>query len=206
VVKPVDSLVADFAKAGANIITFHPEAKQHVHRTIGLIHDCGCKAGTAFNPATSLQWLDHVMENIDLVLIMSVNPGFGGQAFITRALVKLAEARQRIRAPISGWRSIAVSRQGMRTRSLAMGPTHSSRYGDLRGRELRSRDRGAAHRDRAAQRTGRCHGLLNASAPVAFDVDGTLVDSASDLAASTNAMLDELGYDSPYRRMEGQPC
>ena len=95
-VTPVDPIVADFAKAGANIITFHPEASQHIDRTIGLIHDCGCRAGLAFNPATPLQWLDHVLDKLDLVLIMSVNPGFGGQPFITHALAKLAEARRRI--------------------------------------------------------------------------------------------------------------
>ena len=95
-VTPVDPIVADFAKAGANIITFHPEASQHIDRTIGLIHDCGCRAGLAFNPATPLQWLDHVLDKLDLVLIMSVNPGFGGQPFITHALAKLMEARRRI--------------------------------------------------------------------------------------------------------------
>ena len=95
-VTPVDPIVADFAKAGANIITFHPEASQHIDRTIGLIHDCGCRAGLAFNPATPLQWLDHVLDKLDVVLIMSVNPGFGGQPFITHALAKLAEARRRI--------------------------------------------------------------------------------------------------------------
>src|SRR5438094_5796242 len=97
-VTPVDPIVADFAKAGANIITFHPEASQHIDRTIGLIHDCGCRAGLAFNPATPLQWLDHVLDKLDLVLIMSVNPGFGGQSFIPEALNKLALARSRIDA------------------------------------------------------------------------------------------------------------
>jgi ribulose-phosphate 3-epimerase len=97
-VKPVDRIVPDFAKAGAAIITFHPEASEHVDRTIGLIHDCGCKAGLAFNPATPLNWLDHVIDKLDLVLIMSVNPGFGGQSFIPQALSKLAAARARIDA------------------------------------------------------------------------------------------------------------
>jgi len=97
-VKPVDRIVPDFAKAGAAIITFHPEASEHIDRTIGLIHDCGCKAGLALNPATPLVWLDHVLEKLDLVLIMSVNPGFGGQSFITEALVKLKLARTRIDA------------------------------------------------------------------------------------------------------------
>jgi ribulose-phosphate 3-epimerase len=95
-VKPVDRIVPDFAKAGAAIISFHPEASEHVDRTIGLIHDCGCKAGLVLNPATPLDWLDHVLDKLDLVLIMSVNPGFGGQSFITEALTKLKLARGRI--------------------------------------------------------------------------------------------------------------
>jgi ribulose-phosphate 3-epimerase len=97
-VTPVDSLVPMFAKAGANIITFHPEASQHVDRTLALIRDHGCKAGLVFNPATPLGWMDHVMEKLDIVLLMSVNPGFGGQSFITEALNKLADARARIDA------------------------------------------------------------------------------------------------------------
>ncbi len=97
-VKPVDRIIPDFAKAGASIISFHPEASEHVDRTIGLIHEQGCKAGLVFNPATPLDWLDHTLQKLDLVLIMSVNPGFGGQQFIPEALVKLAEARRRIDA------------------------------------------------------------------------------------------------------------
>jgi len=97
-VKPVDRIVPDFAKAGASIISFHPEASEHIDRTIGLIHDCGCKAGLVFNPATPLGWLDHVLDKLDLVLIMSVNPGFGGQSFIAEALAKLRLARARIDA------------------------------------------------------------------------------------------------------------
>jgi ribulose-phosphate 3-epimerase len=97
-VKPVDRIIPDFAKAGAAIISFHPEASEHVDRTIGLIHDCGCKAGLALNPATPLVWLDHVLDKLDLVLVMSVNPGFGGQSFITEALPKLKLARARIDA------------------------------------------------------------------------------------------------------------
>jgi len=95
-VRPVDRLVPDFAKAGANIISFHPEASDHVDRTIGLIHESGCKAGLVFNPATPLDYLDDVLHKLDLVLIMSVNPGFGGQEFIPRALDKLKLARARI--------------------------------------------------------------------------------------------------------------
>ena len=93
-VKPVDRIIPDFAQAGANIISFHPEASEHVDRTIGLIHDHGVKAGLVFNPATPLDWLMHVIDKLDLVLIMSVNPGFGGQAFIPHALDKLRAARK----------------------------------------------------------------------------------------------------------------
>jgi ribulose-phosphate 3-epimerase len=97
-VKPVDRIVPDFAKAGANIISFHPEASEHVDRTLSLIRECGCKAGLVFNPATPLDYLDHVMERLDLILIMSVNPGFGGQKFIPEALNKIKAARARIDA------------------------------------------------------------------------------------------------------------
>lgn len=97
-VRPVDRLVPDFAKAGANLISVHPEATDHLDRTLGLIRDHGCQAGVVLNPATSTAWLDHVMHKIDLVLVMSVNPGFGGQSFIPHALVKLADVRKRIDA------------------------------------------------------------------------------------------------------------
>jgi ribulose-phosphate 3-epimerase len=97
-VRPVDRIIPDFARAGASIISFHPEASEHVDRTIGLIHECGCKAGLVFNPATPLSWLDHTLPLLDLVLIMSVNPGFGGQKFIPGALAKLGEVRRRIDA------------------------------------------------------------------------------------------------------------
>jgi len=97
-VRPVDRIVPDFARAGASIISFHPEASEHVDRTIGLIHEQGCKAGLVFNPATPLSWLDHTLAKLDLVLIMSVNPGFGGQQFIPGALEKIAEVRRRIDA------------------------------------------------------------------------------------------------------------
>jgi ribulose-phosphate 3-epimerase len=95
-VKPVDRIIPDFAKAGANIITFHPEASDHIDRSLQLIRDNGCKAGLVFNPATPLSYLDHVMDKVDMILIMSVNPGFGGQSFIPQALKKIAEARRRI--------------------------------------------------------------------------------------------------------------
>jgi ribulose-phosphate 3-epimerase len=95
-VEPVDRIVPDFAKAGANIISFHPEASRHIDRTIGLIKEQGCQAGLVFNPATPLSYLDHVLDKLDLVLIMSVNPGFGGQKFIPEALAKLRAVRKRI--------------------------------------------------------------------------------------------------------------
>ncbi|MHA6205080.1 ribulose-phosphate 3-epimerase [Dyella soli] len=95
-VRPVDRIVPDFAKAGASLISFHPEASEHVDRTIGLIKDSGCQAGLVFNPATPLSWLDYVMDKLDLILLMSVNPGFGGQKFIPSALDKLREVRRRI--------------------------------------------------------------------------------------------------------------
>ena len=95
-VEPVDALIPLFAAAGANLISFHPEASRHVDRTLGMIRECGCRAGLALNPATPLSWLDHVMDRLDLVLLMSVNPGFGGQSFLPSSLAKLAEARRRI--------------------------------------------------------------------------------------------------------------
>ncbi len=97
-VKPVDRIVPDFAKAGANLISFHPEASEHVDRTIALIKECGCRAGLVLNPATSLSYLDHVLPQLDLVLLMSVNPGFGGQKFIPYTLEKLRQVRRRIEA------------------------------------------------------------------------------------------------------------
>ena len=95
-VDPVDRIIPDFANAGASYITFHPEASRHVHRTIGLIREHGCKAGLVFNPATPLTWLEHIISELDMVLIMSVNPGFGGQEFIESSLEKLRQAREMI--------------------------------------------------------------------------------------------------------------
>jgi len=97
-VKPVDRMVPDFAKAGANVITFHPEASEHVDRSLSLIRESGCQAGLVFNPATSLDYLDYVMDKIDVILLMSVNPGFGGQKFIPATMGKLRQARARIDA------------------------------------------------------------------------------------------------------------
>jgi ribulose-phosphate 3-epimerase len=97
-IKPVDALVPDFAKAGATYITFHPEASEHIDRTIALIRELGCKPGLVFNPATPLDFLDYTLDKLDMVLLMSVNPGFGGQAFIPGVLPKIAEVRKRVRA------------------------------------------------------------------------------------------------------------
>ena len=97
-VEPVDAIIPLFAKAGANIITFHPEASKHVDRTLSMIRELGCKAGLVLNPATSIEWLDHVMDKLDIVLLMSVNPGFGGQKFIPSTLAKLQQVRARIDA------------------------------------------------------------------------------------------------------------
>jgi ribulose-phosphate 3-epimerase len=108
-VSPVDRIIPDFARAGANIISFHPEASEHVDRTVGLIHDSGCKAGLVLNPATPLSCLDHILYKLDLVLVMSVNPGFGGQQFIPHALEKVREARRRIDA---GGREILLEVDG----------------------------------------------------------------------------------------------
>jgi len=95
-VKPVDRIIPDFAKAGASYITFHPEASDHVDRSLGLVRDSGCKTGLVFNPATSLSYLEHVMDKIDMILLMSVNPGFGGQSFIPATLEKLRQVRKLI--------------------------------------------------------------------------------------------------------------
>ncbi len=95
-IKPVDRIIPEFAEAGASYITFHPEASEHIDRSLQLVRDCGCKSGLVFNPATPLQYLEHVLDKIDMVLLMSVNPGFGGQSFIPSALAKLKQARQLI--------------------------------------------------------------------------------------------------------------
>jgi ribulose-phosphate 3-epimerase len=97
-VEPVDRIIPDFAKAGANIITFHPEASKHIDRSLSMVRDLGCKSGLVFNPATPLSYLDYVMDKVDMVLLMSVNPGFGGQKFIPSTLQKLKQARARIDA------------------------------------------------------------------------------------------------------------
>lgn len=112
-VEPVDAIIPQFAKAGANIITFHPEASRHPDRTLSLIKEHGCQAGLVFNPATSLEWMDYVMDKLDIVLLMSVNPGFGGQKFIPGTLPKLAQARRKIDAWVNnGGQRIALEVDG----------------------------------------------------------------------------------------------
>jgi ribulose-phosphate 3-epimerase len=112
-VRPVDRIVVDFAKAGANIITFHPEASDHVDRSLSLIRDNGCLAGLVLNPATPLNYLDHVMDRLDMILLMSVNPGFGGQSFITSTLPKLRQVRARIDAHVAaGGKPVALEVDG----------------------------------------------------------------------------------------------
>jgi ribulose-phosphate 3-epimerase len=112
-VEPVDALVPQFAKAGANVITFHPEASRHVDRTLALIRDHGCKAGLVFNPATPLGWMDHVMDKLDIVLLMSVNPGYGGQSFIASTFPKIRTLRERINHHLAhGGQPIALEVDG----------------------------------------------------------------------------------------------
>ena len=112
-VEPVDSLIPLFAKAGANVITFHPEASKHVDRSLALIRDQGCQAGLVFNPATPLDWLAHVMTKVDIILLMSVNPGYGGQSFIPGTLDKLRQARALINAHVqAGGQPIALEVDG----------------------------------------------------------------------------------------------
>ena len=120
-VKPVDRMIPDFAKAGANVITFHPEASEHIDRSLGLIRDAGCQAGLVFNPATPLDWMDHVMDKLDVVLLMSVNPGFGGQKFIPETLNKLRAARAKLDAyeERSGRRILLEIDGGVKTDNIA---------------------------------------------------------------------------------------
>ncbi len=120
-VKPVDRIIPDFAKAGANVITFHPEASEHVDRSLALIREAGCQAGLVFNPATPLDYMDHVMDRLDVVLLMSVNPGFGGQKFIPETLNKLRLARQKIDAYVakSGRQILLEIDGGVKTDNIA---------------------------------------------------------------------------------------
>ncbi len=146
-VKPVDRIIPDFAKAGASYITFHPEASEHIDRTLGLIRECGCKSGLVFNPATPLHYLDHVLDKVDMVLLMSVNPGFGGQSFIPSTLPKIAQARAiidrsgRDDPARGGWRH-----QGRQHRGRGGGGRGHvrRRLGDLQREGLPGDDRGDA--------------------------------------------------------------
>jgi ribulose-phosphate 3-epimerase len=142
-VKPVDRIIPDFARAGASIISFHPEASEHVDRTLGLIHEVGCKAGLVFNPATPLAYLEHVIDKVDLVLLMSVNPGFGGQSFIPSALEKLAAARRRIDE--SGPRHLARGRRRREGRQHRGDRARRGRH--FRGGQRDLRRQGPARRD-----------------------------------------------------------
>jgi ribulose-phosphate 3-epimerase len=141
-VKPVDRIIPDFGRAGATYITFHPEASEHVDRTIGLIRESGAKPGLVFNPATPLDWLDHTLEKLDMVLLMSVNPGFAGQKFITSVLTKLEQVRSRIDASARGAPGDRRRREGRQhRRDCPRGCRHvRSGIGDLREPGLRDDD------------------------------------------------------------------
>ena len=130
-VEAVDEIVPLFAKAGANIITFHPEASRHVDRTLRLIRDCGCKAGLALNPATSLEYLHYELDNIDMVLLMSVNPGFGGQSFIPTTIGKLQECRSLLDSYARGFRTQGPSRSRRRRKEIEYPRNCSSRCGHI---------------------------------------------------------------------------
>ena len=149
-VKPVDRIVPDFAQAGATYITFHPEASEHVDRTIELIREHGCHPGLVFNPATPLDWLDHTIDKLDMVLLMSVNPGFGGQTFIPGTLPKIAQARARDRRERP--RDPARGRRRHQARQHRRGGGGRRRHlrrwlGDLRQRRLRGHDARDARAD-----------------------------------------------------------
>ena len=202
----MDRIVPDFARAGANIISFHPEASDHVDRTLGLIREHGCKAGLVLNPATPLAHLDHVLDKLDLILIMSVNPGFGGQQFIPEALKKLTAVRERVRAAgreiwieVDGGIKVeniaAAARAGADTFVAGSAIFGSKNYqatiAAMRAELARSRRLSVAEESLTFP--------LRVKA-VMIDLDGTLLDSIPDLAAAANGMLRELGRRRARRR------
>ncbi len=185
-VSPVDRIVPDFAKAGAGIISFHPEATQHVDRTIGLIHECGCKAGLVFNPATPLNYLDHVLDKLDLVLIMSVNPGFGGQQFHTRSAGQTVRGAQTHRRDgpryLAGGRRRGQGRQYWR-QSRAPAPTRLSRVRRFLAPATTGRPSPRCARRSNNGPAGDAIFPARIEA-VMVDLDGTLIDTAPDPCAS----------------------
>ena len=206
-VEPVDELVPMFAKAGADYISFHPEASRHVHRTLSLIREQGCKAGLVFNPATPLSLMDHVMDKIDLVLLMSVNPGFGGQSFIPSTLAAARGARPDRRLdPGRRPADSAAGRRRGQDRQHRRDPPRRRRHlrgrlGHLRQARLPRHHQVHARADRAGREPVRLslgNNAMTAFRAALLDLDGTLLDSIPDLAWAANAMRVELGM-APLR-------
>ncbi len=211
-VKPVDRIIPDFAKAGATYITFHPEASEHVDRSLQLIRNEGCKSGLVFNPATPLSYLEHVLDKVDMVLLMSVNPGFGGQSFIPGTLDKLRQARKMIdasgrdiRLEIDGGVKVDNIREirGGRGRHLRCRLGHLRRRQGGGPQQLRQRDRApcAPNWPEPAESGGVPPMSLRKPEMILIDVDGTLVDSVPDLAYCVDQMLLALGRE-PYGETE----
>ena len=197
-VKPVDRIVPDFAKAGANVITFHPEASDHIDRTLSLIRESGCKAGLVFNPATPLTYMDHVMDKLDLVLLMSVNPGFGGQAFIGETLRKVTAARAKVDAykKASGREILVEIDGGVKVDNIAEiaragADTFVAGSAIFGARDANGGYAGVMRRLRDA--LADCMTARFKARAVLIDLDGTLVDSLPDIACAANSMREELG-------------
>jgi phosphoglycolate phosphatase len=198
-VKPVDRIVPDFAKAGATYITFHPEASEHVDRTLQLIRNEGCKAGLVFNPATPLSYLDYVMDKVDMILLMSVNPGFGGQSFIPATLEKLRQARKMIddsgydiRLEIDG----GVKADNIAEIKAAGADTFvsgSGLFGYGKAEDPTAMTPLSARCARPSPALpAEVHGIMRPRM-ILIDLDGTLVDSVPDLAFCVDAMMARLG-------------